>query len=192
MTASELEPRRPYIHYPPARRGTDWLLIVFIGVVLVAMLIAFARPAWALRIALITVILASCAAAAWWVLRLMSRTVPEQLVLTPPPAETTEREAHGGTARAIRGRPPLAVSELQHPKGVAGLSNQGMRYLQFVATEKLWAKHQLNLQYPPHHASIITLVSPALWRVIDGQPLTVDRHAPNLTLGQLLHEIEDL
>lgn len=184
MTATGVKPVESLIDYPPVRRGSDWILISLIAVVITATLVAMVKPAWALRIALICAVAAACGAAAWWLIAMVSRTEPERRTI-----DTTRDTASGPPGNPPRRPAPLAVSELRHAHGMAGLSAQGLRYLQFVATERLWANHRLNLAHTPHHHLIQSMVTPELWHLLRGQPSPYYTHLP---LPLLLQEIERL
>lgn len=172
-------------------RSSDWVLMGVIGAVLLSTVVAFVKPEWAVRIALICAVLAACGAAAWWLISMISRTMPERRAIdtTRPDNPDDDDDQHDDRRRRTTQPSPLAVNELRHAQGIAGLSAQGLRYLQFVATERLWANHRLNLAYAPHHQLIQARITPELWHVLRGQP---HPHYTQLPLAALLQEIERL
>jgi hypothetical protein len=54
-----------------------------------------------------------------------------------------------------------------------------------VATERLWAKHGLNLHDPTHHADIERVLPPTLWEAV--RPDRVDRRGMLVPRTRLLH-----
>lgn len=65
-----------------------------------------------------------------------------------------------------------------------------------VATERLWARHGLNLHAPADQAQIQRLISPQLWGVVRPDPIDPTGHfvprpsVPHSSLDQLLDELD--
>ncbi len=135
-----------------------------------------------------------------WLSNLRRRAPNDERRIAAPPAEERlslwQRLRGQKAVRDDNPRPttnsPRAVDELGSLNGPAGLSYMGQRCLRFIASERLWEHHGLNVDYFGHREKIQQTLSPELWAALDYrlQVVTPDQQGPQLQ--RLLIEIEQL
>lgn len=125
-------------------------------------LIGILRPGVALRATLILCLVVAALALMQTVRQLFERVPPvpdSSIVSEEPDASSTTMSDHelpwhySGLVPSRTGTPVLAPG--------------ARTALRTIATERLWARHHLNVWHPPHEAAIGGLLSERLWAVIN-------------------------
>ncbi len=173
-------------HGSEDRTGWWWAAVFFSAVLA---LVGLVRPAVALAAALIVSLGLGCAMVLYLGWQLFTRLQPQQ---------------RSEFAPAVYQRPPqvlphhiarIAPDQDERNPELASGARAG---LVTVATERLWARHALNLHDPTHHDSIGRLLSPDLWAVIrpdrhDGFGNPAPRHRlRHRDLDRLLDDLESI
>lgn len=166
---------------PNSNPDIGWWLLAVAAAAVVAF-VGIASPRLALRAALILTL--SIAAVA--VLQAIVRFCQD--IPSAPPSEFEPT-----TANLEPPTVPSHIEALQPPTNAKApqLTFEAHRAIVTVATERLWARHHLNLYDTNHHPYIQRLVSPELWRAFRG-PAYGDQGVPHADLSRLLDELERL
>ena len=160
-------------------RQSGWLLA---GVICAAFigLIGLAQPSVALRALVILALLVAAFA--------LISAIRQLFVRVPPvPDSVVGQQASAQTAFGA-GNPdlPWHYSGLVPSQAAQPMLAPGARAaLRTIATERLWASHQLNVWHPPHEAAIASLLSDGLWTLINPNQQTPP--PPNIFLHESLH-----
>ncbi len=159
-------------------KQSGWL---FAGAICAAFigLIGLARPSVALRALVILAVLVAAFA--------LIGAIRELFVRIPPVPDSVLRKQSPPTSA-------VGSDDLDLPWHYSGLAPSrtanptlapGARAaLRTIATERLWARHQLNVWHPPHEAAIAALLSDRLWALINPNQQTPP--PPNIFLHELL------
>lgn len=155
------------------RAGWWWAAICFSALLA---LVGVIRPSVALAAAMITALGLGSAVVAYLGWQLFTRLRPQE---------------RSEFAPAVYQRPPQVLPHhiariAPDPNERSPALTEGARAgLITVATERLWARHGLNLHDPTHHAGIVRLVSADLWTAI--RPDRVGPHGHPASRPRLLH-----
>lgn len=161
-------------------KQSGWL---FAGAICAAFigLIGLAQPSVALRALLILSVLVAAFA--------LISAIRQLFVRIPPVPDSVVGEQAATTATVGDDDPdlPWHYSGLVPSRTTNPTLAPGARAaLRTIATERLWARHHLNVWHPPHEAAIAELLSDRLWALINPNQQTPP--PPNVFLHDLLHQ----
>lgn len=174
-------PARPVAAPAPSARDADarrrlgfwWAAVSFAGAMAV---VGAAKPSIALAAALIVALAVAAGAVAYLATALFRR-------LQSQPRSEFAPAVHQPTAQVL---PHHIARIVPDPADKNPLLTSGARAgLVTVATERLWARHGLNLHDPTHHDRIEQVVAGDLWNAI--RPDRVDQRGNLVPRPRFLH-----